>query len=171
MLPSHVTLKGSRISLKGDIPTVGKTAPDFTYVNAKLAEESLYDSEGEVRLLIAVPSLDTGVCSKETEIFSKEVAQRPNLKAIVISKDLPFAMNRFCLSKDISNLTLASDYRYNDFCNEYGTEILDSSFKGLTARAVFVVDKDNHIRYVELVPEIGQEPNYAAALAVADEIL
>ncbi|RMG25727.1 MAG: thiol peroxidase [Bacteroidetes bacterium] len=169
---SSVTLKGTPYSIKGEIPEVGENALDFTFVKADLSEASLVDDyDGKIKVLIAVPSLDTGVCQMETRKFNEELAKRNGVEGIVISKDLPFAMKRFCEAEGIENVTIASDYRYSDFIHEYNTEILSGPLKGLSARAVFVVDKDNKIRYAELVPEIAQEPQYDKALAVVDELL
>ena len=169
---SRVTLKGTPYSIKGDIPEVGEKGLDFTFVKSDLSEASLYDDyDDKVKVLIAVPSLDTGICQMETRRFNQEISQRAGVEAIVISKDLPFAMNRFCEAEGIANVTSASDYRYADFVNEYNTEILSGPMKGLSARAVFVLDKDNTIKYAELVPEIAQEPEYEAALSVVDSLI
>jgi len=169
---SSVTLKGTRYSIKDDIPEVGENARDFTFVKADLSEASLVDDfSNQVVVIIAVPSLDTGVCQIETKKFNEELSQRKGVSGIVISKDLPFAMNRFCEAEGIKNVTIASDYRYNDFIHEYNTEILSGPLKGLSARAVFVVDKNSKIKYAELVPEIGQEPEYDKALAVVDSLI
>ncbi len=169
---SYVTLKGKRFSIKDDIPVEGIPALDFTFVKEDLNEATLYDDYTEgVRVLIAVPSLDTGICQMETRKFNEELAKREGVTGIVISKDLPFAMKRFCEAEGISNVIIGSDYRYSDFINEYNTEILDGPMKGLSARAVFVIDKDNVIRYSELVPEIAQEPEYDKALSVVDKLI
>jgi len=145
---------------------------DFTFVKKDLSEASLYDDfDGKVKVLIAVPSLDTGVCQMETRKFNEALSQREGVVGIVVSKDLPFAMNRFCEAEGIENVIIASDFRYSDFINEYNTEILRGPFKGLSARAVFVLDQENVIRYSELVPEIAHEPEYDAALKVVDELI
>lgn len=171
---SSVTLGGTRYSIKDDIPMVGAPATDFTFVKGDMSEGNLYDDyEDKVKVLIAVPSLDTGVCQKETRHFNEALAARKDsgVVGLVISKDLPFAMNRFCEAEGIENVTVASDYRYSDFINEYNTEILSGPFKGLSARAVFIIDKKNVVRYSELVPEIGQEPKYDEALSALDTVI
>jgi thiol peroxidase len=171
---SSVTLGGTRYSIKDDIPAAGMPASDFTFVKSDLSEGNLYDDyEGKVKVLIAVPSLDTRVCQTETRHFNEALAARQDKGVIglIISKDLPFAMNRFCEAEGIENVIVASDYRYNDFINEYNTEILSGPFKGLSARAVFVVDQKNVLRYSELVPEIGQEPQYDHAIKAIDELI
>ena len=126
---SSVTLGGTRYSIKDDLPGVGMPAPDFTFVkSADMSESSLYDDyEGKVKVLIAVPSLDTGVCQKETRKFNEEIGKREGVVGLVVSRDLPFAMNRFCETDGIENIISASDYRYADFINEYNTEILSGS--------------------------------------------
>jgi len=171
---SSVTLGGTRHSIKDDIPAVDMPASDFTFVKADLSEGNLYDDyEGKVKVLIAVPSLDTSVCQTETRRFNEALAARKDKDVIglIISKDLPFAMNRFCEAEGIDNVIVASDYRYSDFINEYNTEILTGPFKGLSARAVFIVDQKNTIKYAELVPEIGEEPKYEKALEVLDQLI
>jgi thiol peroxidase len=169
---ASVTLKGIPFPIKDDIPVEGVPAPDFTFVRSDFSEASILDDfSGKIRVIIAVPSLDTGVCQKETRKFNEELGKRKGVEGIVISKDLPFAMNRFCEAEGIKNVTIGSDYRYSDFINEYNTEILKGPFKGLSARAVFVVDASDNIRYSELVPEIGQEPQYEKALKVVDSLM
>ncbi len=169
---SSVKLKGAPYSIKGDIPAAGMPALDFTFVKADLSEASLMDDfDGKIKVLIAVPSLDTGICQMETRKFNEQLSGKPDVVGIVISEDLPFAMKRFCEADGIKNVIIASDYRYRDFINEYNTEILSGPMKGLSARAVFVVDKNNKIRYSELVPEIAQEPQYEKALAVVESLL
>jgi len=166
-----VTLKGKEVQLKGNLPKVGAKAEDFTAVKTDLSEISLYDFEDKVKVLIGVPSLETGTCSTETRTFNKKLEGKEGVVGLVISKDLPFAMRKFCETEGIKNVVALSDYRYNDFCNEYKTEILTGGMKGLSARAVFVIDKTNIIRYVQLVPEISAEPDYDSVLAAIDELL
>lgn len=169
---ASVTLKGNRFSIKDDIPAVGIEAADFTFVKQDLSEGTLYDDyDGKVKVLVAVPSLDTGICQIETKRFNQELNSREGVIGLIISEDLPFAMKRFCEAEGLERVTIASDYRYKDFIEEYNTQILNGPLKGLSARAVFVVDQDNQIRYSELVPEITQEPEYEKALAVVDELI
>lgn len=169
---AFVTLKGAKFPIKDDIPVEGFQAPDFTFVRSDLTEASLLDDyPGKIRVLIAVPSLDTGVCQMETRKFNEELSKREGVVGIVISKDLPFAMNRFCEAEGIKNVIIGSDYRYSDFINEYNTEILKGPFKGLSARAVFVVDAQDNLKYSELVPEIADEPDYSKTLEVVDSLL
>jgi len=168
---AQVTLKGNPAQLKGELPKVDEKAKDFKVVKDDMSEISLADYSGQVKVLIAVPSLDTSVCALETRSFSQKLASKEGVTGIVISKDLPFAMKRYAEKNEVSNIINASDYRYNDFIGKYNVEIVDGPFKGLSARAVFVVDKDDTIKYVELVPEIGEEPQYDKALEVVDSLL
>lgn len=165
---ASVTLKGTPATIKGDIPTTG-AAPDFTFVKDDLQDEKLSDLSG-IKVLIAVPSLDTRICALETRQFNQQLSGKSGVTGLVISKDLPFAMKRFCETADIANVVNASDFRYGEFTRHYNTEIMEGPMKGLSARAVFVVDQDNQIVYAELVPEIGQEPNYEKALEAVDKL-
>lgn len=168
---AQVTLKGNATSIKGDLPAIGSTAPDFKFVKTDLSDSSLYSEDSKVKVIIAVPSLDTSVCALETRQFNQKLAEKTNVTVIVVSKDLPFAMRRFCETDGIKNIVSASDFRYNDFSQKYNTEITDGPMKGLSARAVFVVDANNIIRYIELVPEISQEPDYDQVIAEVDKLL
>lgn len=162
---------GKPVELLEELPGINQEAFDFTYVNTDLTEGSLYDFDGKVKVLIALPSLDTGICQRETRQFNERLNQKEGVVGIVISKDLPFAMKRFCETEGLSNIVSASDFRYLDFTREYGTEMVDGPLKGLSARAVFVVDQNNKIRYVELTPDIILEPDYDKVIAEVDKLL
>ncbi len=166
---AQVTLQGNPFPIKGDIPNHGPAA-DFTFVKDDLSNAKLSDFD-TVKVLIAVPSLDTGVCQTETRKFNEQLGQRSGVTGIVVSKDLPFAMKRFCETDGVANIVTASDFRDGDFATKYNTEITEGPFKGLSARAVFVVDKNNEITYSELVSEVGDEPNYDQAMAEVDKLL
>lgn len=166
-----VTLKGNPVPVKGELPSVDSAAENFRYVKADLSEGSLSDLGDKVKVILAVPSLDTGICAIETKKFNEQLADKSGVAAIVISKDLPFAMNRFCETNNIENVTSASDFRYNEFSQTYNTEMIDGPLKGLSSRAVFVLDQNNQIRYTELVPEITQEPDYDAAMQAVESLL
>ena len=162
---------GKPVELLEELPGVNQEAFDFTFVNTDLSEGSLYDFEGKIKVLIAVPSLDTGICQRETRQFNERLNQKEGVVGIVISKDLPFAMKRFCETEGLSNIVSASDFRYLDFTREYGTEMVDGPLKGLSARAVFVVDQNNKIRYVELTADIILEPNYDKIMEVVNQLV
>ncbi|MDF2454322.1 MAG: tpx [Cytophagaceae bacterium] len=168
---AQVTLKGNATSIKGDLPSVGSTAPDFKFVKTDLSDSSLYAENSKVKVIIAVPSLDTGVCALETRQFNQKLADKNHVTGVVVSKDLPFAMRRFCETEGIKNVVSVSDFRYGEFSQKYNTEITEGPMKGLSARAVFVVDAQNVIRYTELVPEIAQEPDYDKVMAAVDQLL
>ncbi len=165
------SFKGRPVELLDELPGINQDAFDFTFVKTDLTESSLYDYEDKVKVLIAVPSLDLGVCQRETRQFNERLSAKKGVVGIVVSKDLPFAMKRFCETEGLENIVSASDYRYLDFTREYCTEMVDGPLKGLSARAVFVVDGNNKIRYVELTPDITVEPNYDKVLEAVDQLL
>lgn len=160
---NQTKFKGNPVNLKGDVLNVGDSAPDFTYVKEDLSEGTLHDHGNHKKVIIAVPSLDTGVCQMETRQFNEKLSGKEGVKGIVVSKDLPFAMKRFCSAEGIEDVEIASDFRGN-FSETYNTLMTDGPLKGLSARVVFVVDGDNKIVYREVVDDITHEPNYDAAL-------
>ena len=160
---NQTKFKGNPVQLAGTLPAEGETAPDFTYVKADLSEGSLYEHGEKVKVIIAVPSLDTGVCQMETKHFNDDLRGMDDVRGLIVSKDLPFAMNRFCEAEGVENVEIASVFR-SDFEKKYNALMVDGPLKGLSARAVFVVDGDNKIRFVELVDDITHEPDYDAAL-------
>jgi len=164
-------IKGKPVNLIDDLPEVNQTAFDFTFVKPDLTEGSLYDYEGKVKVIIALLSLETGVCKREAREFNEMLGKKKGVVGIAISKDLPFAAKKICETEGIDSIVVGSDYRYTDFTREYNTEMLDGPMKGLSARAVFVVDKENIIRYVELTKEISDEPQYDKVLAAVDALL
>jgi thiol peroxidase len=156
------TMRGNPLILIGPELKPGQPAPDFQAVAQDLSPVSLASSAGKTRLLISVPSLDTPVCSTETIRLNREIAAMGgNVQAYVISMDLPFAQKRFCGAENIANLQTLSDHRDASFGRNYGVLIKDLR---LLARALFVVDAGNTLRYVQIVPEVAQEPNYDEAL-------
>ena len=165
-----VTLKGNTIKLEGNLPAPGDPAPDFRLVKQDLTEVSLKDFSGKVKVLLAVPSLDTAVCAKETREFNQKLAGRADVAVIVASGDLPFAMKRYCAAEGVENVTTGSQFRDMNFSKAYGTHILEGGLTGLSARAVFVIDRSDKVSYTELVPDIGQEPNYDAVIAAVDKV-
>jgi thioredoxin-dependent peroxiredoxin len=158
-----VTLAGNPIDVAGNFPKVGDTAPDFKLVNKDLTDVSLADFAGKKKILNIVPSLDTPVCAKSTKVFND--AAVGNTVVLIISADLPFAMNRFCGAESTNSVTTLSTMRGTEFMKNYGVAITSGPLAGITARAVVVLDENNKVLHAELVPEIKQEPNYEAALA------
>jgi thiol peroxidase len=161
---SRVTLGGNPVDVAGNLPAVGKKAPPFSLVNKDLKDMSLAEFAGKRKVLNIVPSLDTPVCATSTRKFNQRAGTLPNTAVLVISADLPFAMGRFCTTEGLDNVTPLSTLRGRDFMRNYGVEITSGPLAGLTARAVVVLDEDDVVRHVELVPEIKNEPNYDAAL-------
>lgn len=163
-----VTLGGNPITVAGHFPKVGDIAPEFSLTGKDLKDVGLKDFAGKRKVLNIVPSLDTPVCAKSTRIFNEKAAALANTVVLVISADLPFAMTRFCSTEGLSNVVTLSTVRGRDFHTKYGVDITDGPLKGLTARAVVVLDENNKVLHSELVPEIKQEPNYDAALAALE---
>ncbi len=159
-----VTLQGNPIHTSGDLPAVGSQAPEFRLVTTDLKDVNLADYAGKKKLLNIVPSLDTPVCAVSTKRFNEAVKGRNDLVVLVISADLPFASDRFCSAEGIDNVVTLSMMRSRNFAKDYGVLIEDSPLAGITARAVVVLDATDRVTYTELVPEIGQEPDYEAAL-------
>lgn len=160
---ANVTLAGNPIEVSGTFPKIGDTAPDFKLVNKDLADVSLADFAGKKKILNIVPSLDTPVCAKSTKVFNE--AAVGNNVVLIISADLPFAMNRFCGAEGTNNVVTLSTMRGAEFKRNYGVDITSGPLAGVTARAVVVLDENNKVLHAELVPEIKQEPNYESALA------
>lgn len=166
-MSATVTLKGSTVNIGGDFPRVGDQAPSFMLVDKDLKDVALSNYFGKRKILNIVPSLDTAVCQASARRFNAEVATLPNTVVLVISADLPFAQARYCGAEGLNNVITLSTLRGRDFHKQYGVMILDTPLSGLTARAVVVLDENDRVVYSQLVPEIGQEPDYEAALAAA----
>lgn len=160
----QVTFNNDPVTLQGTEIKVGDAAPDFTVLANDLSEKTLKDYEGKVKLIATVPSVDTGVCSEETHRFNKEADKLDNVQVLTISMDLPFAQGRWCAAEGVKNLELLSDHRDADFGKKYGTLIEELR---LNTRAVFVVDADDKVQYVEYVSEVTNHPDYDAALEAA----
>ena len=162
---SSVTLKGNPVRVGGQLPQVGDQAPAFRLVGVDLADRSLADFAGKRKLLNIFPSVDTGVCAASVRHFNQDAAKLADTVVLCISADLPFAQARFCGAEGIDNVVMLSTLRGRSFLRDYGVELESGPLAGLAARAVIVLDADDTVRYVQLVPEITQEPDYAAALA------
>jgi thiol peroxidase len=155
------TLKGKPLTLIGPEIKAGWKAPDFTALAGDLSSVTLADTRGKTRLFISVPSLDTPVCDAETRRFSEEAAKLPGVETIVISVDLPFAQGRFCQTAGIKNVKCLSDHRDISFGQAYGTLIKELR---LLSRAIFIIDPNDTVQYVEYVKDVSSHPNYEAAL-------
>lgn len=161
---STTKFKGNPVKLIGEFVKPGEAAPDFTLVKKDLSLLSLDELKGMNVLLNIFPSLDTGVCATSVRKFNKLAAGMKDTVVLAISKDLPFAQERFCTTEGIENVIPLSDFRKTGFDEKYGLFMLDGPLEGLLARAVVVIGKDGKIKYTELVPDITQEPDYDKAL-------
>ena len=157
-----ITFKGNPLTLTGNEMRVGDKAPDFTVLNGELKETGLKDFAGKVKVISVTPSLDTPVCDLQARMFNSEAAKLPvDVAVLNISMDLPFAISRFCASAGIDKVKALSDHRDASFGNGYGVLIRELR---LLARSIFIIDKDDVIRYFEIVPELSNEPDYESAL-------
>lgn len=164
-----VTMKGGPLTLVGEEVKVGSKAPDFKVLDQALAEVTLASSKGKIRLIASVPSLDTPVCDLQIKRFNDEAgALSKDIVVLFISMDLPFAQKRFCSEFNIKKVKALSDHRDADFGVKYGVLIKELR---LLARAIFVVDKDDTVRYVEYVKDITNPPDYDAALGAVKKVL
>jgi thioredoxin-dependent peroxiredoxin len=160
-----VTLAGNPITVAGAFPKTGDRVPDFSLTSKDLKDVSLAEYAGKRKVLNIVPSLDTPTCAKSTRVFNEKAGSMANTVVLVVSADLPFAMSRFCSTEGLDNVVTLSTFRGRDFHGKFGVDITDGALKGLTARAVVVLDENNKVIHSQLVPEIKEEPNYDAALA------
>ena len=162
---ASVTLGGNPVTVNGNLPRKGETAPDFTLAGKDLKDVTLKDFAGKRKVLNIVPSLDTPVCAKSAKVFNEQAGKKANIAVLVISADLPFAAGRFCTAEGLANVVTLSTARSHEFHVKYGVDIADGPLRGLTARAVVVLDENNKVLHSQLVPEIKTEPDYEAALA------
>ncbi|MDO5104119.1 MAG: thiol peroxidase [Lautropia sp.] len=163
---SQVTLGGNPIQVGGSFPKKGDKAADFSLTTGELGAASLASYAGKRKVLNIFPSVDTGICAASARRFNEEAAKLDNTVVLCISADLPFAQARFCGAEGLDKVVMLSTFRSPDFKQAYGVDITDGPLAGLCARAVVVLDENDQVLHSELVPEIKQEPDYAAALAV-----
>lgn len=161
---SHVTFQGNPVDVLGKLPAVGSQAPAFSLVNGELADVTLKTYAGKRKVLNIFPSIDTGVCAASVRRFNELAAKLDNTVVLCISADLPFAQGRFCGAEGLKNVVTLSTLRGGSFLEDYGVKIAGGPLGGLAARAVVVLDANDKVLHVELVPEIGHEPNYDAAI-------
>lgn len=152
------------IQTAGALPSVGSKAPAFTVTRSDLSDVSSETFEGQRVILNVFPSIDTAVCATSVRTFNKEAATLDNTVVVCVSADLPFALSRFCGAEGIENVVTTSTFRNASFGTDYGLTMLDGKLAGLLARAVIVINEDGTVAHAELVPAIGQEPDYEAAL-------
>ena len=159
-----ITLGGKQIHTVGKLPAVGTQVKAFELTGVDLKEKTLADYKGKYVIMNIFPSVNTGTCSKSVRKFNEDAAGLNNTTVLCISKDLPFAQKQFCGAEGINNVVMLSDFRSN-FGTTYGVQMADGSMRGLLSRAVIVIDPQGKIVYQQQVPEIGQEPDYASAIA------
>jgi thiol peroxidase len=161
---AQITLNGNPTHTSGKLPTPGYAAPDFSLTKKDLSDMSLRDVAGKRVVLNIFPSIDTPTCSASVRRFNAEIGGHENAVVLCISRDLPFAHARFCEAEGIENAIPLSEMRHRDFGEKYGLAILDGPLAGLLTRAVLVLDESGKVIHSELVPEIGNEPDYEKAL-------
>jgi thiol peroxidase len=164
--PGATTLRGNPLTVLGPALKPGDKAPDFKAVDDSLKDVNLAGTGDGVRIFSVVPSLDTPVCDAQTKRFNEEAGKLPNVKIYTISMDLPFAQKRWCGAFGVDHVKMVSDHRDGSFGQAYGTLIKDLR---IMSRAIFVVDKNNVVRYVEYVKEVADFPDYESALSAARE--
>ena len=163
---AQITLKGNSINTSGVLPKVGSKATDFTLVANDLSEKKLSDYSGKKVVLNIFPSVDTGVCAASVRNFNKEASELKNTAILCVSRDLPFALARFCGAEGLDNVETLSDFKSGKFGKDNGLEIVDGPLAALHSRAIIVLDEKGTVIYTEQVSEITEEPNYAKALEV-----
>ena len=162
--PGATTLKGNPMTLVGPELKPGDDAPDFQAVDKNLKPVTLKDTGNRVRIISVVPSLDTPVCDAQTKRFNEEAASLQGVEILTVSMDLPFAQKRWCGAFGVDKVKMLSDHKDGSFGSNWGTLIKELRIE---SRAIFVLNKDNSVRYVEYVKEVADFPNYDAALAAA----
>ena len=163
-MSTTISLRGTPVRVDGDLPAAGSKAPDFQLTSAALADVSLKDFAGKRKVLNIYPSIDTPTCATSTRKFNEAAGDLPNTVVLCVSGDLPFAAKRFCELEGLKNVAHLSTFRHPEFLKAWGVAMADGPLAGLTARAVVVLDENDKVIHAEMVPEIAQEPNYAAAL-------
>jgi thiol peroxidase len=159
-----VKLKGNPIHTSGNLPEVGKIAPDFNLTKSDLSNANLSDYKGKKVVMNIFHSIDTGTCANSVRQFNLEAAELDNTVVLCISRDLPFALNRFCGAEGIDNVETLSDYKDWNFGKSYGLEYIDGVLQGLLSRVIIVLNEEGKIIHTEQVQETSEEPNYKAAL-------
>jgi thiol peroxidase len=162
---SKITFKGNEINTSGELPAVGSQAKDFSLVATDLSTKTLADFAGKNLLLNIFPSIDTGVCAASVRNFNKTAADLNNTTVLCISRDLPFAQNRFCGAEGIENVVMLSDFKTGQFGADYGLNLLEGPLAGLHSRCIVIINAEGKVIYTEQVAETIDEPNYELALA------
>lgn len=161
---ASITLGGNPANTIGELPALNSQAPAFELTKSDMSVKTLSDYQGSKVVLNIFPSVDTGTCAKSVRQFNEEAAELDGVKVLCISKDLPFAQNRFCGAEGIENVEMLSDYKTGAFGKDYGLAFTDTAFETLLSRCIVVLDENGKVRYTEQVSETADEPNYKAAL-------
>ena len=161
---AKITLGGNPVDTIGNLPEIGSQLQDFELTAIDLSTKTLEDFKGHNLILNIFPSVNTGVCSASVRSFNKAASELENTKVLCISRDLPFAQEQFCAAEGLENVVMLSDYKTGEFGKNYGLIMLNGIFDALLSRSVIIADSTGKVIYTEQVPEIGQEPNYEAAL-------
>mgnify|MGYP003626507190 FL=1 len=161
---ANITLGGNPIETTGNLPAIGSTAPDFKLTATDLSDKSLADYKGSRLILNIFPSVDTGTCAQSVRTFNEKASKLNNTKVLCISKDLPFALARFCGAEGLDNVESLSDFKTGNFGKDYGLTFKTGPLETLLSRCIVVIDSEGKISYTEQVTEIKDEPNYEAAL-------
>ena len=163
---ANITLKNNPITTCGNLPNIGEKAKDFSLIGKDLKEVTLNEFHGARVIMNIFPSVDTGICAISVKTFNEKAASLSNTKVLCISRDLPFAQNRFCGAENIENVLALSDFANGSFGKDYGLTIMDGALANLHSRCVVILDESHKIIHTEQVDEITSEPNYETALAV-----
>jgi thiol peroxidase len=161
---ADITLGGNPVKTSGELPAIGSQLSDFQLVATDLSTKTLNDFTGSKLVLNIFPSVNTGVCSASVRQFNTEASELENTKVLCISRDLPFSQEQFCAAEGLNDVVMLSDYKTGAFGKSYGLLMTNGIFDALLSRSVIVADETGKVIYTEQVPEIGQEPNYKAAL-------
>ncbi len=155
---------GEKVTTYGNLPSLDEKAPHFELIKADLSIGTLEDFKGKRIIMNIFPSIDTRVCATSVRNFNQKASELKNTVVLCISRDLPFAQQRFINDEGLENVTNLSDFRDRNFGKDYGVELMDGPFEGLLSRAVIVLDENGHVIHSQQVPKIDQEPDYLAAL-------
>lgn len=166
---AKIALHGNPIDTVGSLPVKGSQAPAFTLTAADMSDKSLRDFLGKRIVLNIFPSIDTPTCAMSVRRFNAEAAKLNNTVVLCISADLPFAQKRFCGAEGLNNVITLSTFRHPEFGDAYGVRITDGGLAGLMSRAIVAIDENSLVTYTQQVPEIGQEPDYPAALKAVEQ--
>ena len=161
---AKIELKGEQVTTYGSLPSMNEKAPHFELVKSDLSVGTLENYKGKRVIMNIFPSIDTGVCATSVRNFNKRASELKNTVVLCISRDLPFAQQRFVSDEGLENITNLSDFRDRNFGKDYGVEIMDGAFEGLLSRAVVVLNENGHVIHSQQVSKIEDEPDYLAAL-------